>query len=32
MMMPAEGDERDRAECVYIQHLHGLDECSDEDE
>ena len=32
MMMSAEGEERDRAECVYIQLLHGLDECSDEDE
>ena len=32
MMMTAEGEERDRAECVYIQLLHGLDECSDEDE
>ena len=32
MMMTAEGEERDRAECVYIQLLHGLEECSDEDE
>ena len=32
MMMTAEGEERDRAKCVYIQLLHGLDECSDEDE
>ena len=32
LMMTAEGEERDRAECVYIQLLHGLDECSDEDE
>ena len=32
MRMTAEGEERDRAECVYIQLLHGLDECSDEDE
>ena len=32
MMMTAEGEERDRAECVYIQLLHGLDKCSDEDE
>ena len=32
MMMSAEGEERDRAECVYIQLLHGLDECNDEDE
>ena len=27
MMMTAEGEERDRAECVYIQLIHGLDEC-----
>ena len=32
LMMTAEGEDRDRAECVYIQLLHGLDECSDEDE
>ena len=32
MMMSAEGEERDRAECIYIQLIHGLDECSDEDE
>lgn len=32
MMMSAEGEGRDRAECVFIQLLHGLDECSDEDE
>ena len=32
MMLTAEGEERERAECVYIQLLHGLDECSDEDE
>ena len=32
MMMYTEGEERDRAECVYIQLLHGLDVCSDEDE
>ena len=31
MMMSAEGEERDRAECVYIQLIHGLEECSDED-
>ena len=31
-MMTTEGEERERAECVYIQLLHGLDECSDEDE
>lgn len=32
LMMTTEGGERDRAECVYIQLLHGLAECSDEDE
>ncbi len=32
MMMTTEGEERDRAECVYIQLLHGLDECNDENE
>ena len=32
LMMTAEGEERERAECVYLQLLHGLDECSDEDE
>lgn len=32
MMMSTDGEERDRAECIYIQLLHGLDECSDEDE
>lgn len=32
MMMSAEGEERDRAECIYIQLLHGLVECSDEGE
>lgn len=32
LMMSTEGEEHDRAECVYIQLLHGLDECSDEDE
>ena len=32
LMMTAEDEERDQAECVYIQLLHGLDECSDEDE
>lgn len=30
-MMTTEGEERDRAECIYIQLIHGLDECSDED-
>ena len=32
LMMTAEGEERDRAECIYIQLTHGLSECSDEDE
>ena len=32
MMMTAEGEGRERAECVYIQLMHGLSECSDEDE
>lgn len=32
LMMTTEGEENERAECVYIQLLHGLDECSDEDE
>lgn len=31
LMLSTESEERDRAECVYIQLLHGLDECSDED-
>lgn len=32
LMMSTDGEEHDRAECVFIQLLHGLDECSDEDE
>ncbi|MCR5540463.1 MAG: hypothetical protein K6F71_06555 [Ruminococcus sp.] len=32
LMMSTEGEERERAECVYIQLMHGLDEYSDEDE
>lgn len=28
-MMTAEGEERDRAECIYIQLIHGLDKCED---
>ena len=31
-MMTTEGEERDRAECIYIQLIHGLEECSDEEE
>ena len=30
LMMTTEGEEHDRAECVYIKLLHGLSECSDE--
>ncbi len=30
IMMSTDGEEHDRAECVYIQLLNGLDECSDE--
>ena len=32
LMMSTDGEEHDRAECVYNQLLHGLNECSDEDE
>ena len=28
-MMTADGEERDRAESIYIQLIHGLDECED---
>ena len=31
LMMSTDCEEHERAECVYIQLLHGLDECSDED-
>ena len=31
LMMSTDGEEHERAECVYIQLLHGLYECSDED-
>ena len=31
LMMSTDGEEHDRAECVYIQLMHGLDECSDVD-
>ena len=31
-MMTTDGEEHDRAECIYIQLMHGLSECSDEDE
>lgn len=32
MMMLADGEKHERYECIYIQLMHGLDECSDEDE
>ena len=32
LMMTTDGEERERAECVYIQLTHGLSECLDEDE
>ena len=32
LMMKTDGEEHERAECVYIQLMHGLDECSDENE
>ena len=32
LMMSTDGEKYDRAECVYIQLLHGLEECSDENE
>lgn len=32
MMMSTEGEAHERAECVYIQLLHGLNEYSEEDE
>ncbi|MBQ8964970.1 hypothetical protein [Ruminococcus sp.] len=30
LMMSTEGEKRERAECVYIQLIHGIDRCSDE--
>ena len=32
IMMSTDGEEHERAECVYIQLIHGLEKCSDEDE
>lgn len=32
LMMTTEGEEHDRTEYIYIQLLHELDECRDEDE
>ena len=31
LMMSTDGEELERAECIYIQLMHGLDECSDVD-
>lgn len=31
IMMSTDGEEHERVECVYIQFMHVLDECSDED-
>lgn len=31
MMITSDGEKRERAECVYIQLMNGLSECSDED-
>ena len=31
LMMSTDGEARERAARVYIQLMHGLDECSDED-
>ena len=30
MMISTDGEEHERAECVFIQIMNGLDECSDE--
>lgn len=30
LMISTDGEEHDRAKCVYIQLMHGLDKCSDE--
>ena len=32
LMMSTDGEEHELAACVYIQLMHGLDECSDADE
>ena len=31
LMMSTDGEEHDRAECIYIQRTHGLSECSDDE-
>lgn len=32
LMISTDGEEHDRAKCVYIQLMYGLDKCSDEAE
>lgn len=32
MMMSTDGEEHERAECVYTQLINGLDICSDDEE
>ena len=32
LMISTDGEEHERVKCVYIQLLHGLEKCSDEDE
>lgn len=32
LMISTDGEEHDRAKCVYIQLMHGLNKCSDEAE
>ena len=32
LMMATDGEEHDRTVCVYIQLIHGLEECSEKDE
>ena len=31
IMMSTDGEKRERAECIYIQLMNGLSECSDEE-
>lgn len=32
MMMSTDGEEHERAECIYIQLIYGLNLCSDDEE
>lgn len=32
MMMSTDGEEHERAECIYIQLINGLDICSDDED